>query len=41
MLAMPLPLTRLGYAAGAAALATLLLIGPAAQADEEDRKSVG
>ena len=28
---MPLPLTRLGYAAGAAALATLLLLGPAAQ----------
>ena len=32
---MPLPLTRLGYAAGAAALATLLLLGPAAQADED------
>ena len=27
--------TRLGYAAGAAALATLLLLGPAAQADED------
>jgi hypothetical protein len=27
-----MPLTRLGYAAGAAALATLLLLGPAAQA---------
>jgi sulfur-oxidizing protein SoxY len=33
--AMLLPLTRLGYAAGAAALATLLLLGPAAQADED------
>ena len=32
---MPLPLTRLGYAAGAAALATLLLLGPAAKADED------
>jgi sulfur-oxidizing protein SoxY len=33
--AMPLFLTRLGYAAGAAALATLLLLGPAAKADED------
>ena len=32
---MPLPLTRLGCAAGAAALATLLLLGPAAKADED------
>ena len=33
--AMPLPLKSLGYAAGAAALATLLLLGPAAKADED------
>jgi sulfur-oxidizing protein SoxY len=32
---MPLPLKRLGYAAGATALAALLLLGPAAQADED------
>jgi len=35
MVAMPLPLKRLGSAAGAAALATLLLLGPAAKADED------
>jgi sulfur-oxidizing protein SoxY len=35
MLAMLLPLTRLGYAAGAASLATLLLLGPVAKADED------
>jgi sulfur-oxidizing protein SoxY len=35
MAPMPLPLKRLGYAAGATVLATLLLLGPAAQADED------
>ena len=35
MAPMPLPVKRLGYAAGAAALAALLLLGPAAQADED------
>ena len=33
--AMPIPLKRLGYAAGAAALATLLLLAPVAQAEED------
>jgi sulfur-oxidizing protein SoxY len=35
MAPMPLPLKRLCYAAGATALAALLLLGPAAQADED------